>query len=76
MILKKEIFTILINIMFILVFSYEIQWFYQDFKSKSLCFLDMYPAGIQDLSLEIMLSPLKWGTEHIATLKALMPKQV
>ena len=42
------------------MFYYEIQWFYQDFKSENLCFLNLYSvhaARILDLSLEIMLTP-------------------
>ena len=45
-----------------LVFYYEIQWCYQDFKSEYLCFLNLYSvrtARIQDLWLEVMLSPPK-----------------
>ena len=44
------------------MFYYKIPWFYQDFKSEDLCFLNVYSvhaAKILDLSLEIMLSPLK-----------------
>ena len=44
------------------MFYYEIPWFCQDFKSESLCFLNLYSvraARILDLSPEIMLSPLK-----------------
>ena len=49
-------------------FCYEISWFYQDFNSENLCFLNLYPvhaARILDLSLEIMLNPSKWGTKHL-----------
>ena len=38
------------------------------FKNENLCFLNLYSvhaAGILDLSLEIMLSPLKLGTKHL-----------
>ena len=45
-----------------LVFYYEIQWCYQDFKSEYLCFLNLCSvrtARIQDLWLEVMLSPPK-----------------
>ena len=44
------------------IFYSEIWWFYQDFKNENLCFLNLYSvhtAKIQDLSLEIMLSPPK-----------------
>ena len=40
----------------------EISWFYQDFKSENLCYLNMYlihAARILGLSLKIMLSPPK-----------------
>ena len=43
-------------------------WFNQDFKSENLYFLNFYSvhgAGILDLSLEVMLSPLKRGTNHL-----------
>ena len=49
------------------MFYYVIPWFYQDFKSENLCFLNLYSvhaARILDLSLEIMLSPPKWETKH------------
>ena len=42
------------------MFYHEIPWTYQDFKSETLCFLNLYSvhaALILDLSLEIMLSP-------------------
>ena len=54
------------------MFYYEIQWFYQDFKSENLCFLDLYSvhtARILDLLLEILLSPPKWGTKHLYNFK-------
>ena len=44
------------------MFYYEVSWFYQNFNGKNLCFLNLYlinAAKIQDLSLEIMLSPPK-----------------
>ena len=44
------------------MFYYEIQWFYQDFKSENLCFLDLYSvhtARMLDLLLEILLGPPK-----------------
>ena len=44
------------------MFYHEILWFYQDFKSEKLCFLNLYlvhAAKILDLSLEVMLSPAK-----------------
>ena len=37
------------------MFYYEIQWFYQDFKSEYL--YSVHAARILDLSLEIKLSP-------------------
>ena len=43
-------------------------WFYQDFKNEITCFLNLlavHPAKILDLSLEIMLSPLKSGTKQL-----------
>ena len=48
------------------IFDYEIPWFYQDFKSENLCFLNMnsvHAEGILDLSPEINLSCPK-GTIH------------
>ena len=42
--------------------NYEIPWFYQEFKSENLQFLDLYSAHaarILDLLLEIMLSSPK-----------------
>ena len=50
-----------------LMFYCKIPWFYQDFKSENLYFLNLYSvhtARILDLSLEIMLSPPKLGTKH------------
>ena len=44
------------------MFYFEIPWFYQDFKSENLCFLNLYSvrtAKILDLSLEIKSSPPK-----------------
>ena len=44
------------------IFYSEIWWFYQDFENENLSFLNLYSvhtAKIQDLSLEIMLSPPK-----------------
>ena len=44
------------------MFYYDISWFYQDFKSGNLCFLNLFSAQtakILDLSLEIMLPPPK-----------------
>ena len=41
---------------------YEIPWFYQDFKSENLCFLNLYSvhtARMLDMSQQIMLSPPK-----------------
>ena len=42
------------------MFYYEIPWFYQDFKSENLCFLNMhlaYAARMLDLSLVALLTP-------------------
>ena len=42
------------------MFYYEIPWFYQDFKSKNLCFLNLcsvHATRILSLSLEVTLSP-------------------
>ena len=47
---------------------HEIRWFYQDFKSENLCFLNLFSVHaerILDLSLEVMLSPPKWVTKHL-----------
>ena len=69
--LKKEKKNILYNshICYIyLMFHYKIPWFYQDFKSENLWFLNMYSvheAKILDLSLQIMLNPPRWGTQHL-----------
>ena len=57
-----------------------IPWFYQDFKSENLCFLNLFSvhaARILGLSLE-MLSPLKWGTKHLYNSKeySLISEQV
>ena len=44
------------------MFYYKIPWFYQDFKSENLRFLNLHSvhaAKIRDLSLEVMLSPPK-----------------
>ena len=64
-----------------LVFYYEIQWCYQDFKSEYLCFLNLCSvrtARIQDLWLEVMLSPPKWWMKHHYNSKgfSFMSKQV
>ena len=48
-------------------------WFYQYFKSENLCFLYLYSVHavrILDLSLEVMSSPLKWGTKHLYNSKS------
>ena len=48
------------------IFDYEIPWFYQDFKSENLCFLNLnsvHAEGILDLSPDIILSCPK-GTIH------------
>ena len=63
------------------MFYYEILWFYQDFKSEILCFLNLYSvhvARILDLSLEIILSLPKSGTKHLYNSKGFpfMRKQV
>ena len=50
------------------MFHYETPWFYQDFKSENLCFLNLYSfhaARILDLSLDVILSPPKRGTKHL-----------
>ena len=55
-----------------LIFYLEIQWFYQDFESENLRFLNLYSihaARMLDLSLEIMLSLPKRGTRHIYNAK-------
>ena len=62
-------------------FCYKILWFYQDFKSENMCFLNLYSvhaARILDLSPELMLSPPKWETKHISNSKgfSFMLKQV
>ena len=47
------------------MFYYEILWFYQDFKTENLCFLNMHSvhaARILDLPLEIVLIPPKRET--------------
>ena len=47
------------------MFYYEILWFYQDFKTENLCFLNMHSvhaARILDLPLEIVLIPTKRET--------------
>ena len=44
------------------MFYCEIPWFYQDFKSENMSFLNLYSvhaARILDLSPEVMLSPPK-----------------
>ena len=63
------------------MFYYEIPWFYQDFKSENLSFLNLYSVHavrILDLSLEIMLSPPKSGTKHLYNSNnfSFMPEQV
>ena len=60
---------------------YEIPSFYQEFKSENLWFLNLHSvdaARILDLSLEIMLSPSKWGRKHLFNSKgfSFMPEQV
>ena len=63
------------------MFYYEIPWFYQIFKSENLYFLNLYPvhaAKILNLSLEVMLNPLKWWTKHLYNSKgfSFMPRQI
>ena len=44
------------------MFYYKIPWFYQDFKSENLRFLNLHSvhaAKIRDATLEVMLSPPK-----------------
>ena len=44
------------------MFYYKIPWFYQDFKSENLCFLNLHSlhaARILELSLAVMLGPPK-----------------
>ena len=62
------------------MFYYEIPWFYQDFKSKNLYFLNLYSvhaARILDL-LEVILGPLKWGRKNLYNSKdfSFMPEHV
>ena len=63
------------------VLYYKILWFYQDFKSANLCFLNLYSvhaARILDLPLEVMLSSPKWEMKHLYNSKgfSFMPEQV
>ena len=61
--------------------DHKIPWFYQDFKSKILCFLNLYSVHavrILELSLEIMLNSSKWVTKHLDKSKifSFMPELV
>ena len=50
------------------MFYYKILWFYQDFKSGNLRFLNLYSvdaARILELLLEVILSPPKWEAKHL-----------
>ena len=61
------------------MFYYKTLWFYQDFKSENLCFLNMYSVHrvkILDLSLDIMLSPPKQGTKHLYNSKGFSEKRL
>ena len=63
------------------MFYYKIPWFYQDFKSENLRFLNLHSvhaAKIRDVTLEVMLSPPKWGTKHLYNSKgfSFMPEPV
>ena len=43
-------------------FYYKIPWFYQDFKSENLCYLNLYSvhaARLLNLTLGVMLCPPK-----------------
>ena len=56
-----------------IMFFCDIYWFYQDFKSGNLCFLNLYSvdaARILDLTLEVVLSPLKWRMKHFYNYKS------
>ena len=64
--LKKKILQFLYNVY--VMFYYDISWFYQDFESENLFFLNLYSvhtAKMLDLSLEIMLSPPKGGMKDL-----------
>ena len=42
------------------MFYYEILWFFKDFKSENLCFLNLHSVRatkLLDLSLEVILNP-------------------
>ena len=45
--------------------------FYQDFKSENMCWnlYTVYAGRTLDLSLEIILSPPKWGPKHLRNSK-------
>ena len=76
-VLQREKYTLsrmkmIYNLNFALLISLynvfnEISWFYQDFNSENLC-LNLYSVHatrILGLSLEIMLSRLKWRMKHL-----------
>ena len=55
------------------MFYCQISWFYQDFKSENLCFLNLHSvrtAKMLDLPLEIMLSPPKGGMKDLYNSKS------
>ena len=54
------------------MFYHNTQWFYKDFQSENLRFLNLQSvnaAQILGLSLELMLSPPKAGTKHLYSCK-------
>ena len=63
------------------MFYYETQWFYKNFKSENLWFLNLCSiraVRILNLSLEIMLSAPKWGAKYLYNYKdfSFIPEQV
>ena len=64
------------------MFYYETPWFYQDFKNENLRFfksvLSWRSENTGPVSLEVILSPLKWGMKHIYKFKdfSLLSEQV
>ena len=62
------------------MFYYETPWFYQDFKSKNLYFLNLYSVHAATILglLEVILGPLKWGTKNLYNSKdfSFMPEHV
>ena len=50
-------------------YYYKVLWFYGDFTSKNLYFLNLFSVHAaripMDLSLAVMLSPPKWGTKNL-----------